>query len=403
MFHFFDTLTNTKGDSLPGWRAECVQYTDGITPITIYADENSTPIGDVSGVTNMAVADSEGNIDFYVAEGTYSVRYYNSEGVYQRTKRYVPMYGADSVGFYLDTDVTLAADSDTKIASQHAVKTYVDTEIAASTTSKYKGEIDCAANPAYPTGYPGDFYIVSELGAGKIGGGSGLAVQAGDVITCKQFNPGGSHATIGKKWNVTRGQYTVDETYGAGWNGSSIPASRNDVYDKIEALVAAVPGAYTDEMAQDAIGTILVDSATIDFTYDDATPAVTASVIASAVKPTESLIIAASDETTALTTGTSKVTFRMPYAFTLTAVRASLATAQTSGSIFTVDINEGGSSILSTKLTIDNTEKTSTTAATPAVISDTSLADDAEITIDIDQVGDGTAKGLKVVLIGART
>ena len=117
----------------------------------------------------------------------------------------------------------------------------------------------------------------------------------------------------------------------------------------------------------------------------------------------ESIVVAASDETTALTTGAAKVTFRMPYAFTLTAVRASLSTAQTSGSIFTVDINDGGTTILSTKLTIDNTEKTSTTAATPAVISDTALADDAEITIDIDQVGNGTAKGLKVVLIGTRT
>ena len=38
---------------------------------------------------------------------------------------------------------------------------------------------------------------------------------------------------------------------------------------------------------------------------------------------TESIIVAASDETTALTTGSAKVTFRMPYAFTLTAVRAS--------------------------------------------------------------------------------
>jgi hypothetical protein len=116
----------------------------------------------------------------------------------------------------------------------------------------------------------------------------------------------------------------------------------------------------------------------------------------------QSIVVAASDETTALATGTAKVTFRMPYAFTLSAVRASLTTAQTSGSIFTVDINDGGTTILSTKLTIDNTEKTSTTAATPAVISDTALADDAEITIDIDQVGDGTAKGLKVVLIGTR-
>lgn len=117
----------------------------------------------------------------------------------------------------------------------------------------------------------------------------------------------------------------------------------------------------------------------------------------------QSIVVAASDETTALATGTAKVTFRMPYAFTLTSVRASLTTAQSSGSIFTVDINEGGTSILSTKLTIDNTEKTSTTAATAAVISDTALADDAEITIDIDQIGDGTAKGLKITLIGTRT
>lgn len=110
--------------------------------------------------------------------------------------------------------------------------------------------------------------------------------------------------------------------------------------------------------------------------------------------------VAASDETTALTTGAAKVTFRMPFKMRLLAVRASLTTAQASGSIFTVDVNEGGASILSTKLTIDNGEKTSTTAATPPVISDADLADDAEITIDIDQVGDGTAAGLKVSLIG---
>jgi hypothetical protein len=116
----------------------------------------------------------------------------------------------------------------------------------------------------------------------------------------------------------------------------------------------------------------------------------------------EAIQLAASDETTALTAGTGKVTFRMPFAMTLTAVRASLTTAQASGTIFTVDINEGGTSVLSTKLTIDNTELTSTTAATPAVISDTALADDAEITIDIDQIGDGTATGLKITLIGTR-
>ena len=112
------------------------------------------------------------------------------------------------------------------------------------------------------------------------------------------------------------------------------------------------------------------------------------------------IIVACSDETTALTAGTAKVTFRMPYAFTVTGVLASLTTAQTSGSILTVDINEAGVSILSTKLTIDNTEKTSATATTAPVISDSAIAADAEITIDIDQIGDGTAEGLKVTLVG---
>jgi hypothetical protein len=116
--------------------------------------------------------------------------------------------------------------------------------------------------------------------------------------------------------------------------------------------------------------------------------------------PKVAIPIACSDETTALTTGAAKVTFRMPYAMTLTEVRASVTTAPT-GSVLTVDINEDGSSILSTKLTIDASEKTSTTAATPAVISDTALADDAEITIDIDGVGSSVAgAGLKVYLIG---
>lgn len=109
---------------------------------------------------------------------------------------------------------------------------------------------------------------------------------------------------------------------------------------------------------------------------------------------------AVSDETTALTAGTNKVSVRLPRAMVLTSVRASLVTAQTSGSIFTVDINQDGTSILSTKLTIDNTEKTSKTAVTAPVLSTTSLTDDAEITVDIDQIGDGTAKGLKIYLIG---
>lgn len=146
------------------------------------------------------------------------------------------------------------------------------------------------------------------------------------------------------------------------------------------------------------------DDLIVTVTDPSGTPAnrkVTLANVVKALSGTAIIQAACSDETTALTTGTAKITFRMPRAMTVTAVRGSLTTAQASGSIFTVDINESGSSILSTKLTIDNTEKTSTTAATPPVISDAALADDAEMTVDIDQVGDGTATGLKVALIGA--
>jgi hypothetical protein len=108
------------------------------------------------------------------------------------------------------------------------------------------------------------------------------------------------------------------------------------------------------------------------------------------------LIIACSDETSNLTTGTAKVTFRAPYAMTVTAVKANVNTAP-AGSTIIVDINEEGTSILGTKLSIDADEKTSVTAASAATITDSTIANDAEMTIDIDQIGSSTAgKGLKV-------
>lgn len=107
-------------------------------------------------------------------------------------------------------------------------------------------------------------------------------------------------------------------------------------------------------------------------------------------------ILACSDETTAITTGTGKLTFRTPFAVTVTGVRASVNTVSSSG-IPTFNIKEAGSTIFSTKLTIDASEKTSTTAATAAVISDNALADDAEITIDFDVAGTG-AKGVKIII-----
>tara|TARA_R110000751_G_scaffold25538_1_gene69171 strand:+ start:291 stop:953 length:663 start_codon:yes stop_codon:yes gene_type:complete len=111
------------------------------------------------------------------------------------------------------------------------------------------------------------------------------------------------------------------------------------------------------------------------------------------VPSTESMIVSASDETTALTTGTAKTTWRMPYAFTLTAVKVSLTTTSSSGNP-TIDINESGTSILSSPVAITAGQKTAT-----ATVGDPSLANLAEMTIDIDVAGTG-ATGLKIYLIG---
>lgn len=116
----------------------------------------------------------------------------------------------------------------------------------------------------------------------------------------------------------------------------------------------------------------------------------------------EVIVIALTDEDDEIAVDTGLVQFRVPFAMELTQVRASCNTAPT-GSGITVDINVNNSTILSTKLTIDAGETTSTTAATPAVIANPSIADDSLISFDVDAVGSGTpGEGLKVTLIGRR-
>lgn len=135
-----------------------------------------------------------------------------------------------------------------------------------------------------------------------------------------------------------------------------------------------------------------------------------------------SFIIVCTDETAEFATSGSPptldnpvMTFRMPHAMTLTEVRASVTTAPT-GTDVVIDIKREGSpaSIFSTLLSIDAEEKTSTTATTPAVISQSSLLDDEEITVEITQTGGGSpagsptgsptssGTGLKVTFIGTR-
>lgn len=83
------------------------------------------------------------------------------------------------------------------------------------------------------------------------------------------------------KWQVWKWTAVTDGT--GYWKFAiTLQASSGSLADNLPVRVtfnALSSAAYTDEQAQDAVGTILTDSSTIDFTYTDATPAITASVI----------------------------------------------------------------------------------------------------------------------------
>lgn len=98
----------------------------------------------------------------------------------------------------IDVDTALTANSDTRIASQKAVKAYVDSAVTG--LLDLKGDTDCSTNPNYPSALKGDAYYVTV--AGKIGGASGKTVEVGDVYVAKADNAGGTEASVGSNWFV---------------------------------------------------------------------------------------------------------------------------------------------------------------------------------------------------------
>ncbi|WP_316188331.1 MULTISPECIES: hypothetical protein [unclassified Bradyrhizobium] len=103
----------------------------------------------------------------------------------------------------VDTDTTLAANSDGRVATQKAVKAYADALIAANDAMVFKGVVDCSANPNYPAADRGWTYKVSV--AGKIGGGSGINVEIGDMLICiTDGTASGNQATVGAAWSIVQ-------------------------------------------------------------------------------------------------------------------------------------------------------------------------------------------------------
>lgn len=300
---------------------------------------------------------------------------------------------------------TAQAAADAAVAA--AASAYTDAQILAALVSaiKSRGGLNCSASPNYPAATANDLYYVTH--AGKIGGVAGPAVEIGDTLICVSTAVAGDHATVGASWVIVQANMPGLTTVGTNLATLATPAGPRFLRVNADGTVSVLSDA--DFKTAMALAKADVGLSAVDNTADADKPVSSAQATALAGKAAVSLVgspveisFYASDLSTAITAGTGKVFLRMPFAMNLTAVRGALATAQASGSIFTVDINQGGVSVLGTKLTIDNTEKTSVTAATAATIATADLTDDAEISVDVDQIGDGTAKGLFITLIGTR-
>jgi len=92
----------------------------------------------------------------------------------------------------------------------------------------------------------------------------GTAEIADNAVSANKIGVGQVTMVKINQSGATTGQAIV-------WNGS--------------AWVPTTVTGYTDEQAQDAVGGILVDSAEIDFTYNDGTPSISAVLIATGVTP----------------------------------------------------------------------------------------------------------------------
>ena len=264
--------------------------------------------------------------------------------------------------------------------------------------------LDVSANPLYPAAVAGDFYRFTT--DGKIGGADGKSVSAFDAMLCVFANAGGTEAEVGNQWAHLQRNNPELTTVGNSISQIATPVGPRFLRINADGSVSLLNDA--DYKAALALAKADVGLSDADNTSDADKPVSTLQATALAGKAATSLVgspfsfgFHASDLSTAITAGAGKYTFPMPFAANLTAVRGDLLTAvQTGGSAFTVDINAAGASILGDKLTIDNGEANSTTAATPATITTAALAAGALISIDQDQIGDGTAKGLFITFSG---
>ena len=394
-------ITNTQvvgykvGDTSANYRYSMAQLATGLGVTSLYADDGTIGTTRIVKVTD--------TVTFQNLAGTSSLFSLNDNGTFTLGK------GAAAGGGY----TAVAIGSAASCGNNYSVAIGAN-----SNTNSYTYSVAIGGGSVTIGGQAG----VAIGGNGtSVNGGYGVAIgyraqSSGGYsvnLGSDSRGTGATSITLNSSGGIAApavtsgfGVYMASHTYAdfevaGGVSKFSFDADSFSTLTVADASHTTLATGESGNLTLDAAGDVTIDADSGVITFKGALGASLATI---ETLRKESFIIACSDETTALTTGT-KATIRIPYGFLVTAATASLTTAGTGANLVTVDINNAGVSMLSVKITIDATETTSTTALTQPVFNfPSTIATDAQVTIDIDQIDSGgVSAGLKVTLIGYQT
>lgn len=323
---------------------------------------------------------------------------------------------------YLDTDGTLSANSDVKIPSQKAVKTYVASQVAGLFDDR--GNYDASGNTFPASGgsgtagaiLKGDVWTVSV--AGTLGGTS---VTAGDLVRALVDTPGQTSSN----WAVTENNIGYVAENASNKATSTSLGTSDTLYPTQNAVKTYADGKVADAINNGTTDVAPSQNAVFDAlalkldasAYDDATASETTTGTSTAkyVSPdglagstifgVKAVQITVFDYTTDVATGDGKAYVVIPSSLNgmnLVGIHGRVITAGTTGTMDVQVANVTDSvDMLSTKLTWDSTETGTDTAATSAVIDTTKddVATNDLLRIDVDAVQTTKAKGMIITLL----
>lgn len=210
MHHFFEAITNTKGDSLVGYFARVIDPST-LAVVPIFADNAATPISTISGVANMGKTDADGNLSFYVAFGTYHLDIYGTDATtFVKRVSNVAMAGDVTEGAQAALDAavaaavgaaasaTVAASSATSAGTSAGIASSSATNAATSATSALAASATSGAYPNsaaanVPRGLTQASVGAMTAGSGGTNGTFALAWSSGNF----SVNPTGTFTVSG--------------------------------------------------------------------------------------------------------------------------------------------------------------------------------------------------------------